>query len=78
MILFFGTNFKHLILNTNLKIMKCLIQTILESNTVVHKVNKIEVIKRYIRMKYKIDISSSALKERIDNHLFHAQMKHAM
>jgi hypothetical protein len=58
--------------------MKCLIQTELESNKVVRKVNKVEVVKRYIRMKYKIDISTSALKERIDNHLFHSQMKHAL
>jgi hypothetical protein len=58
--------------------MKCLIQTILESNKVVRKVNKIEVIKRYIRIKYKIDISSSALKERIDNHLFQAHLNHAL
>lgn len=57
--------------------MKCIIQTTLESNTVVSKVNKIEVIKRYIRMKYKIDISSSALKERIDHHLFQAHLNHA-
>ena len=54
--------------------MKCLIQTILESNKVVRKVNKIDVIRRYIRMKYKINISSSALKERIDDHLFHRKL----
>jgi hypothetical protein len=59
--------------------MKCLIQTVLESNTVVRKVNKIEVVRRYIRMKYKIDISTSALEQRIqvqikqqEKHLVHA------
>lgn len=55
--------------------MKCLIQTVLESNAVVRKVNKIEVLRRYIRMKYKIDISTSALEERLKNHLFHSKLK---
>jgi hypothetical protein len=49
--------------------MKCLIQTVLESNAVVRKVNKIEVVKRYIRIKYKIDISTSLLEKRIKLYL---------
>lgn len=56
--------------------MKCLIQTVLDTNSVGQKVNKIEVIRRYIRMKFRIDISSSALKERIDNHTIHSELKH--
>lgn len=61
-------------LDLKLVVMKCLIESLLESNTVVRRVNKVEVIRRYIRMKYKINISFFALKQRIDHHLFHSEM----
>lgn len=45
--------------------MECLIQSFLKSKNGILKARKIDVIVRYLRMKYRIQISREALKARL-------------
>lgn len=56
--------------------MECLIQSFLESKkNVILKARKIDVIVRYFRMKYKIQISREALKVRLNSMLKDQELK---
>lgn len=47
--------------------MKCIIQTFLESDINRLRKSDINVLVRFIRKKYKIDMSKSALQQKINN-----------
>jgi len=55
--------------------MECLIQSFLESKNVILKARKLDVIVRYFRMKYKIQISREALKVRLNSLLKERELK---
>lgn len=46
--------------------MNCIIQSFLELKSLESKKQRVEVIKRYLRMKYHIEISTEALMKRLE------------